>query len=404
MSLTDRADDLIPELAAYQRRFFLAGGIGALICLIALFINPVDFLQAYLMSYLFVLGITLGSLAFAMVHQLSGGAWGVVIRRPLGAATRTLPVLTLLFLPIIFGVKQLYPWADSTLAAQDAVIRWKQPYLNIPFFVVRAIVYFAAWNGVSFALNRWSIRQDVAGSPTIARRMQSISAAGLLIYAITISFAAFDWVMSLDPHWYSTIFGVLLMGGQGLSGLAFTIVALGWLSRRPPVSTFISPAHFHDLGNLLLAFVMLWAYFAFSQYLIIWSGDLPEEIEWYLRRAHGIWLALAVVLVLFHFAVPFVLLLSRAIKRAPEMLGRLALALLGLRLVDLFWLIAPSNRPHSVMAAWVYLILPAALGTFWLGCFVQQLRTRPLLPLGDPELLDALELRTGAAHTDVRLS
>src|SRR5436309_6317288 len=339
MTIRQTADQLIPELAAHQRRLLTAGAAGTAVSAIGFFLSPAQFLQSYLMAYMFVLGITLGCLALGMVHQLSGGAWGVVIRRPIGAATRTLPVLTLLFLPIALGVHHLYSWTDAGLVARDDVLRHKQLYLNVPFFLVRAAIYFAVWNALTYFLNAWSLEQDETGDPRLARRMQVLSAGGLVAYGLTITFASFDWLMSLEPHWFSTIYGVLIMGGQGLSALAFLIIALVWLSRRKPLDAIIVPAHFHDVGNLMLAFVMLWAYFSFSQYLIIWAGNLPAEIAWYLHRLQTGWRPIAVVLMLFHFALPFVVLLSRTVKREGRLLVRVAIAVLVVRLVDLWWLI-----------------------------------------------------------------
>jgi hypothetical protein len=368
----------------------MAGGIGAVVCLLGLVLNPAQFFRSYLTTYLLLLAVALGSLALAMVHQVSGGAWGVVIRRVLGAATRTLPLLTILFIPIVAGMRYLYPWTDAAAVAQDAVLQWKQPYLNVPFFLVRAGIYFGAWNAIVFLLNKWSLEQDETGDPLMAKRMQKLAAAGLLAYGLTITFASFDWVMSIEPHWFSTIFGVLLMGGQALAAMAFAIIALAWLSRRPPLSDLVTPNHFHDLGNLMLAFTMLWAYFGFSQYLIIWSGNLPEEAEWYLHRsAHG-WQFVALALVAFHFAVPFLLLLLRVTKRRGETLAKVAALILAMRYVDLFWLIQPAFHPEGLHVHWLDVLLPMSMSALWLGVFVYHLRGRALLPLHDPEFDEAV--------------
>jgi len=390
MALTQTVDAAIPELARHQRTLLLAGALGAVVSLGGALLNFTQFMQSYLMAYMLCLGVTLGSLALGMVHQLSGGAWGVVIRRPIGAAARVLPVMTALFLPIALGMSRLYPWTNADLVAHDEVLRHKQLYLNTPFFLTRAALYFLVWNVLSYFLNAWSLEQDRNPDPRIARRMQKLSAGGLLAYGLTITFAAFDWLMSLEPHWFSTIYGVLIMGGQGLSALAFLIVALVWLSRRPPLDRIVVAAHFHDLGNLMLAFVMLWAYFSFSQYLIIWSGNLPAEITWYTHRLQTGWRWVGTLLVLFHFAVPFVLLLSRAVKRDPQMLVKVAIAVLIVRLLDLFWLIAPEFHPAGVAVSWLDVVLPMTLGAIWLGCFIRQLRGRAILPVHDPEFDETL--------------
>ena len=390
MTLHETAGDQIPELARVQRRFLIAGGVGGALSLAGWALNPAQFYQSYLMAYVFVLGATLGCLAIGMIHQLSGGAWGVLVRRPIGAATRVIPVLTVLFLPVVFGMHHLYEWTHADVVAQDAILLGKQPYLNVPFFLVRAAIYFLTWNGIAYLLNAWSLEQDRTGDPALSRRMQRLSGAGLVLYGLTMTFASFDWLMSLEPHWFSTIYGVLIMGGQALTAMAVLIIVLVWLSRRPPLDAIVVPSHFHDLANLMLAFVMLWAYFAFSQYLIIWSGNLPEEIAWYLHRLQTGWRFVAITLVIFHFAAPFVLLLSRAIKREPSLIVKVAMGILIARLVDLFWLIAPEFHRNGIAVSWMDIVLPFTLGSVWIGCFIWQLRGRALLPVHDPQFDEAL--------------
>jgi hypothetical protein len=390
MALQQTADELIPELAGHERRLLAAGAVGLLVSAAGGVFNGTQFFQSYLMAYMFCLGATLGCLALGMVHQLSGGAWGVVLRRPIGAAVRVLPVMTLLFLPILGGMGRLYSWTHADLVAHDEVLRHKQLYLNVPFFVARAALYFLVWNGLSYFLNAWSLEQDRTGDPRLARRMQKLSAVGLLAYGLTITFASFDWLMSLEPHWYSTIYGVLVIGGQGLTAIAFLIVVIVWLSRRAPLDQIIVPGHFHDAGNLMLTFVMLWAYFSFSQYLIIWAGDLPQEIAWYQHRLQTGWRTVGVALVLVHFAVPFLVLLSRTVKREGTMLAKLAAGILVVRLVDLFWLIAPEFHTRGFSISWLDVVLPVSLSALWLGCFVRQLRGRAILPVHDPEFDEAL--------------
>ena len=384
---------MVPELKSCSRSCSLRAALAPAVCAVGLVMNPAQFVRSLLPAYMWMLSITLGSLALGMVHQVSGGAWGVVIRRILGAASRTLPLLTILFIPIALGLHSLYPWADEAHVAEDPILQWKQPYLNVPFFLARAAIYFAVWNGIAFFLNKWSVEQDATGDPTIPRKMQVLSAGGLLAYGLTITFAAFDWLMSLEPHWFSTIYGVLIMGGQALSAMAFAIVVLSWLSRRAPLDELISPNHFHDLGNLLLGFTMLWTYFGFSQYLIIWAANIPEETEWYIHRTGHGWQIIALGLVVFHFAVPFLVLLSRA-DEAPcrRCCRRWRAGLLVMRFVDLFWLSAPAFAHDGAFHVhWLDVALPISLAAVWLGYFVYQLRGRALLPLYDPEFREALK-------------
>jgi hypothetical protein len=388
---------------ARRKTALLAGVAGLVVCAIGFIVDRDQFFRAYLVGYLFWLGIALGSLALMMVHHQSGGAWGIVIRRIFEASTRTLPLLVLLFAPLLLGLHDLYPWTHAEHVAHDAVLRHKSLYLNTPFFLGRAVFYFASWIGLATVLNRWSQAQD-DGNPIATRKMQLISGGGLVLYGLTITFASVDWVMSINPHWYSTMLGFLFMGGQGLAALAFTVV-IATLLWRGSLDVY-NPGHFHDLGKLMLAFVMLWAYFNFSQYLIIYSGNLVEEIPYYIDRTTGGWQYVALLLVVFHFAAPFALLLSRDLKRSAPRLVLVAVAILIMRLVDLVFLVSPDfdasgvNR-HLLPAAdthgarlfvhWLDVAAPIGIGGVWLWMFLTQLALRPLLPIRDPQLAQALE-------------
>jgi hypothetical protein len=392
MVLQQTAGEMIPELERYQMPLIAAGVAGVIVgaTASALTGDTTQFYQSYLIGYMLCLGVTLGCLALGMVHQLSGGAWGVVLRRPIGAAARVLPVLTLLFIPILIGMTHLYIWTHADAVAASEVLQHKQLYLNTPFFVARAAIYFLVWNGISYFLNRWSLEQDRTGDPWIPRQMQRLSAVGLVLYGLTITFASFDWLMSLEPEWFSTIYGLLIIGGQGLSAIAFLILTIAWLSRRPPLNDIIVADHFHDAGNLTLAFVMLWAYFGFSQYLIIWAGNLPKEIGWYQHLLQTGWRAVGILLVLFHFFVPFLVLLSRRLKRHASTLARIAAAILVARLVDLVWLVAPEFHRDGLSISWLDVLVPLSLASVWLGCFVWQLRGRAIFPVYDPEFDETL--------------
>lgn len=394
---------LVDASRRLQGRARLIGIVALAACVVGAVFAREQFFRSYLLGYLLVLGVTVGSLAILMLQHLTGGAWGLVIRRVLEAAGRTMPVMVLLFVPLLAGLTDLFLWARPEAVAADTALQAKRPYLNVPFFLVRAALYFAVWTGLAIVLSRMSAEQDEkpeAIAPARVRRFRLLAAPGLLLYGLTVTFAAVDWIMSLDPHWFSTIIGVLMMGGQGLSALAFAVAALAVLSRYEPLAGVVRPSHFHDLGKLLLAFVMLWAYFSFSQFLIIWSANLPEEIPWYLHRTHGGWQWIALLLVVGHFAVPFLLLLSRDIKRRAPVLMRVAVALIVMRLIDLFWLIAPNFHHERLHVHWMDVAAPLGLGALWLSVFVGQLRARPLLPVNDPYLEEALaeSADSGGAH------
>ena len=380
-----------PRVASLQRLATIVGVVGLALCVAGFLASREHFFKSYLLAYVFWVGIALGCLALSMVHHLSGGAWGVVTRRVFEAASRTLPFMAILFLPLAFGVGELYLWANPDEVAKDAILQHKAPYLNVPFFFIRAALYFAIWSGMAYLLSKWSLEQERDGERGQSLRMQRLSGGGLVLYAITILFMSVDWIMSLDPHWFSTMYGILFMGGQGLSALAFTIAVVVLLSRTEPMSRVIAPAHLHDLGKLLLAFVMLWAYFSFSQFLIIWSANLPEEIPWYLRRMGGGWQWVGLALIVGHFALPFMLLLSSDLKKHGRTLIVIALLVIGMRIVDLFWQIGPLHGEDHFGVHWLDAVAPVALGGVWLALFLWQLGTRPLLPLGEPYLHEALE-------------
>ena len=377
------------------RRPALAAGVVALAaCALGAFAAPAAFFRGYLFGFVFFAGLALGCMAIVMLHSLTGGAWGVPIRRLLEAGTRTLPLLAVLFLPIALGLRHLYPWARPEAVAGDPLLQAKHAYLNVPFFLGRSVVYFAVWIGFSYYLNRWSLEQDRGASPAIARRLQLLSAGGLVVYGLTVTFASIDWVMSLEPHWFSTMYGVLYIAGQALNALAFVTAALVLLSGQEPLAGFVRSSHYHDLGKLMLAFVMFWAYIAFSQYLIIWAGNLPEEIPWYLRRLHGGWGWIGVALIALHFALPFLLLLPEGANRNPRILAGVAALVVLMRFVDVFWLVRPAfahavSGPEGFHAHWLDLAAPAGIGGAWLAAYLWQLKRRPLLPVNDPEYLEA---------------
>jgi len=378
------------DLQRYRTRCLGAGTLGLAASAIGAIGNSEQFFRSYLQAYLFWLGITLGCLAIAMLHHLSGGAWGLVIRRLLETASRTLPLMAVLFLPIVLGLPSLYEWARPAALAHDRILQHKTLYLNVPFFLIRALVYFAAWILIAHFLSKWSLEQDRTAAPSLSRRLELLSGPGLVVYGATMTFASIDWVMSLEAHWFSTIYGLSFMVGQVLGSFAFVIAMAIWLSSRKPFSDFISSGHLHDLGKLLLAFVMLWAYMAFSQFLIIYSGNLPEEIPWYLRREHGVWGWIAVMLILFHFVLPFLLLLSRDLKQSARKLLKVALLVIFMRYLELYWLISPASASRG-LHVWLDLAALVGVGGLWLAFFARQLKGKPVLPLHDPFMQEALE-------------
>ncbi len=376
------------SLDSIKSKAWIVGVAGAVASIAGLFVQRQQFFQSYLVSWLFWISITLGCLAIMMLHHLSRGGWGLMVRRTLEAATRTLPWLAVLFVPILLGLQSLYVWARPE-AADDALIQHKASYLNPTAFTIRAVLYLAIWTLLAWALSRLSWRQDDSDDGGLFRRMQVVAAPGLVVFCLLATFASIDWLMSLDPHWYSSIFGVYFIVGTGVAGFAFVSIVALYLSRRAPLEGVIKPKHFHDYGKLLLAFVMLWAYMGVSQLLIIWSGNLPEEVPWYLHRVQGGWKYVSIALVLLHFVLPFVLLLSRDFKRNARLLAGVCLLVLFMRWVDLFWLAAPTFH-HHLAGHWLDVTTMAGIGGIWVAVFIGQLQKRPLLPIHDPYLEEAL--------------
>ena len=346
------------------------------------FINPGQFYHSYLLAFLFWLAAALGGLALTMLHHMSGGGWGVVLRRILEAAARTLPWMAVLFLPIAFGARELYPWTDAAKVATDHVLQEKAIYLNLPFFLARAALYFAIWIGLTWFLTRWSAEQDRTGNPAIAARMQRMSAGGLVMYAVTMTLASIDWGMSLEPHWFSTMYGFLFIIGQALMGLSLAIVMARRLSREQPMLAVYKAGHFHDFGKLLFAFTMLWAYLSFSQFLIIWSANLPEEIPWYMHRMNHGWEAIGIGLMVCHFAVPLLVLLSRQSKRSPAILAGMAIWLIAMRFLDLFYRIVPEAYPSGLDFSWMDVAAMVGLGGVWMTIFTSNLPEPPAAAVG----------------------
>ncbi len=376
-----------PGIESLQRRGLIVGVAGAVIGGLGVVLQPDQFAPSWLIGFMFCLGLSLGSFALLMLQHMSGGQWGLVSRRIFEAGSRLLPYCAVLFIPVVVLAPKLYLWAQPEAVRTDAILQAKAPYLNVQFFVIRAVVYFGVWLVCSMLLNKWSAQQD-AGQVGITeadtRRFRVVSAPGLLVYVLLISLAGVDWVMSLTPHWYSTIFGLILVVGQGLSALSLAVAVLAILVTREPMSGLLKASHFHDLGKLMLAFVMLWAYFSFSQFLIIWAGNLPEEIPYYLDRMRGGWHYLSLALIFGHFVLPFCLLLSQDLKKRPKLLARIAWFIVAIRLYDLIWLVAPTFNQGRFPISLANIGVPLALGGLWIFLFAGQLRKRTLVPVNDP--------------------
>jgi hypothetical protein len=373
----------------YQRPALIVGVIALALALVGAFLDLQQFWRSYLLAYIFWLQIALGCLGMVMLHHLAGGRWSERIRHLMETGAMTLPLLAILFLPLIFGLAALYPWADAGHVAGSELLSSKSAYLNVPFFLARAAIYLIAWLALAFLLSRGSApREHAEEDPSTGVRLRRISAFGIIVYMLTATFAAYDWMMSLEPEWFSSAYGLIFIAGQALAALALAIIGLRLIAgvdnaaekREGVIDAAGWTQSFNDLGNFLLGFVMLWAYITFSQFLIIWSANLPEEAVWYWNRSRGGWLNLGMLLIAIHFVIPFFLLLSRSFKRRAQALTLLAVLILVARIVDLIWLIVPAFHPEGIRLHWLDLVIPVAMGIGWLALFARQWsrRTTPV--------------------------
>jgi hypothetical protein len=368
----------------------LVGALGLLLCCVGFFVNRAEFFQSYLFAFIYWGGFTIGGLGVLLMNHVVGGTWGVTTRRLLGAAVRTLPLLVVLFIPIVIGIRDLYPWAQPETVRHNAYLLHKQGYLNLPFFLVRALIYFAIWFFWGFRLYKMADLQDETGDVSLRDSMRRFSAPGLLIFTLSASFAYFDWILSADAQYYSTVYGAMILIGDVLQTFALVIIVLVLVAGRDRFGGRVNPKLLHDLGNLMFAFTIFWTYLSASQLIITWPANLPQEIQWYLVRVRGGWKALAVIIGFSMFAIPFLALLSQARKRDPIRLMRVAVWILCARAVDLFWIVAPTYRTNGLAIYWTDFAAFLGIGGIWIYMYLGQLRRRPLLPLRDPRVAEPM--------------
>ena len=386
-----RLDTQLTDVRSLERTALGIGAVALALCLIAGYFDRRQFFSSYLYAYVFWVGIPLGSLGVLMIQHLVGGTWGFVIQRPLEAAIRTFPLMAILFIPILFGASDLYPWARSAVLAHNPKLQAKAAYLNLPFFTGRAVVYFAIWIWVGYLLVKWSRDVDRTGDYSFIRRIETLSGPGLVLYGLTVTFSAIDWLMSLEPEWYSTMYGMIFIVSHGLVALAFMIIVAFFVSRLETLSELMEPWIFQDLGNMLLAFAMLWVYTSFGQFLLIWIENLNHEIPWYIRRMFSTWGSIGVAVFALQFGLPMVLLLSRLVKRRTAALACVAALVFFMHLVEMFWFVGPAFHPVQFSISWTDLLAPIGLGGFWIATFVWQLKSLPLLPYRDARFLASVE-------------
>lgn len=384
----------VTGIARAQVPALIAGIIGIAVAAIGFFTNGPEFYRAWLPAYLFWFLIAVGSVGIMCLQYVTGGEWGVLIRRPLGAASRTIPLFILFAIPLVLGLEHVYVWANHDVVAHDHLLQKKQMYLNATSWIIRGLVYFAAWSFWAWRIRVLSLKFAEDRSPYTELSRRKWSASGLLMIVLTLTFCSVDWVMSLEPKWYSSMFGIAFTVGAGLSAFAFVTFFLVLLSGNAAMRDILKPSHFRDLGNLMLAFTMLWAYTNFSQFLLIWYGNIKEETPYYLKRMHGIWGWLAAALILFHFFLPFFMLLMRGIKDHPKTIGVVTVIILLMRFVDLTWLVVPAHHPSIPSTFWITIAAFIGIGGLWLAAFIWQLKGQTIIPIHETWVEEAI--REGA--------
>ncbi len=392
----------IPEIrlgakaASIERISGVVGGLGLLLCVAGFFASRAEFFQSYLFALIYWGGFALGALCILLMNNTVGGSWGVTSRRFLEAQMRTLPLILLFVIILLFGLKYLYAWSRPDLVASNSILQYKHPYLNTPFFIGRIVIYFAIWLFWGLRINRMSDQQDRTADPTLAEKMRAFSAPGLLIFTVSATFAYIDWILSADTQFFSTVYGAMILVGDVVQSFALTLVVMILASRGDRFGGRINAKILHQIGNMMFAFVIFWTYLTASQLIIVWPANLPQELVWYLDRVGGIWKWLALVTALSMFAIPFCALLSQTRKRDPKRLIRVAIWLLIARIIDLYWIVEPTYRSASNMSLlgtshgfsiyWTDFAAFFGVGGIWLYAFLGQLRRRPLLPLHDPRV------------------
>jgi hypothetical protein len=381
-------------VARWQTPALIAGIAGIVLSAVGAFLAPVDFFRAYLTSWLFWFSIAGGSVGVLCLQYITGGEWGLMIRRPLGAASRAVWVIAVLIIPLIFGMKQIFPWADPAWPKFHEVQQQKGFYLNPTLFWIRQAIYFAflliwAWRIRVLSLEFYKNR-----SPFTELSRRKWAASGLVLIVLVMTFFSIDWLMSIEPQWSSTMFGITFLVGCGLSAFAFVTFFLSRLARTAAMEGVLKPMHLRDLGNLLLTFVMFYAYTSFSEFLLIWYANIHEEIPHYIWREHGVWGFLALVVVVFHFFLPFFLLLMRGIKDRPETIGAVTVVILVVRYVAIYWLAGPAWYAEHFHYHWTALTSLLGIGGLWLFEFIRQLKGQTIIPIHETWVEEAI--REGA--------
>lgn len=387
----DRATYRLTEAKSLGTRWLIFGGAMLAISAVGYTIDAARFFHAYLAAYSFWISLGLGALFFVMLHHLVGAQWSVVVRRLAEVVATVIPIMGLLFIPVLLGMSSLYEWSHADAVASNELLQHKAGFLNVTFFIVRSIIYFAIWIFLSRTLHQLSIQQDRGSSEALTAKMRQTSAYGMIIFALSVTLAGYDWLMSLDAHWYSTIFGVYFFAGGLLGFLALLTYLSLYLKGKKVLSEVITVEHYHDLGKLVFAFTIFWAYVGFSQYFLIWYANVPEETIWYLKRWEGSWKYVSLLIMFGQFFIPFLAMLFRATKRTPWLMKGIVIWILTVHYVDMYWLVYPTLLPEGASFSWMEATCLLGIGGLFLWAFWSRLAANPIVPTGDPKLTASIE-------------
>jgi len=383
----------IPPGHSWNRIPVMAGSVallGVVVCAILGYANPKQFLFSWLVSFLFFLSLALGGLFFVLIQYASQGGWGVVLRRIGETTFATIPVMAVLFIPVLLGLHDIYSWSVPGAAEQDALLRWKAPYLNVPFFLIRAAIFFACWSFIALVYYQRSRGQDETGDPAVSARLRRFAGPSIIVLALTQTFASVDWIMSLTPHWYSTMFGVYFFAGSFVGFIALLSVVAVAMRRAGLLDTVITPEHLQDIGKLLFGFTAFWAYIAFSQFFLMWYANLPEETIWYKARLEGSWKIISILLMAGHFGVPFFYLMGYAVKRRGWTLALGGAWLLAMHFIDIYWLVMPTLHPEGLRPSLLDIAALLAVGGTFVAAASWLMRRQALVPVRDPRIAESL--------------
>ena len=380
-----------PVKTRFEKIALIVGVIGLIASAVGYFVDSPQFFYSYLTAFAFWVTIALGGLFFVMLHHLTGATWSLVVLRQAETIMSILPILAIFFIPVLFGMHDLYHWTHADIVAGDHLLEHKSPYLNTPFFIIRAVGYFTVWIVLSLLLYRTSLKQDSGHTLSLGDKMKKISAPGMIFFALSVTYSAFDWFMSQDPHWYSTMFGVYIFAGGLVSAPAFLAYISLSLRKQGILSDVITEEHYHDLGKLTFAFMVFWAYIAFSQYFIIWYANIPEETIWFANRYQGGWKYVTLLIVFGYFVVPFLLLMGRGAKRKLGFLKGMVGWLLFMHWVDLYWIIMPVLHKENAMISWIDVSATLGIGGIFMWFFWRRFFSKAMVPVNDPKLESSMK-------------